>query len=135
MGGLAISPQSECVYEEDSRVIPGLYAAGELAGTEGQFIFAREDNDGGAPASVSSLPPSLPPSRSHSNLALFCMTFIVDVRYSDDASYWKAAFTGGTGSAGRRCSNAWSLGGWPAALRSSTFTTSQSRQQGQQGQG
>ena len=32
MGGLAISPKSECVYEETSRVIPGLYAAGELCG-------------------------------------------------------------------------------------------------------
>ena len=32
MGGLAISPKAECVYEETSRVIPGLYAAGELAG-------------------------------------------------------------------------------------------------------
>ena len=32
MGGLAISPKSECVYEDSSRVIPGLYAAGELAG-------------------------------------------------------------------------------------------------------
>jgi len=32
MGGLAISPAAECVYEETSRVIPGLFAAGELAG-------------------------------------------------------------------------------------------------------
>merc|ERR1712224_692983 len=32
MGGLAISPKAECVYEESSRVIPGLFAAGELAG-------------------------------------------------------------------------------------------------------
>lgn len=32
MGGLAISPKSECVYGETSRVIPGLYACGELAG-------------------------------------------------------------------------------------------------------
>jgi succinate dehydrogenase/fumarate reductase flavoprotein subunit len=32
MGGLAISPKSECVYEASSRAIPGLYAAGELAG-------------------------------------------------------------------------------------------------------
>jgi hypothetical protein len=32
MGGLAISPKSECVYESDNTVIPGLYAAGELAG-------------------------------------------------------------------------------------------------------
>ena len=32
MGGLAISPKSECVYEKTSRVIPGLYAAGELCG-------------------------------------------------------------------------------------------------------
>jgi flavocytochrome c len=32
MGGLAISPKSECVYEKDNRVIAGLYAAGELAG-------------------------------------------------------------------------------------------------------
>jgi len=32
MGGLAISPKSECVYDATSRVIPGLYAAGELCG-------------------------------------------------------------------------------------------------------
>merc|ERR1719181_2065794 len=32
MGGLAISPKAECVYDKTSRVIPGLYAAGELAG-------------------------------------------------------------------------------------------------------
>ena len=32
MGGLAISTKAECVYEDTSRVIPGLYAAGELAG-------------------------------------------------------------------------------------------------------
>ena len=32
MGGLAISPKSECVYEGSNRVIPGLFAAGELAG-------------------------------------------------------------------------------------------------------
>jgi len=32
MGGLAISPKAECVMEATSRVIPGLYAAGELAG-------------------------------------------------------------------------------------------------------
>ena len=32
MGGLAISPKAECVYDSTSRVIPGLYAAGELAG-------------------------------------------------------------------------------------------------------
>jgi len=32
MGGLAISPNCECVYEADSRAIPGLYAAGELTG-------------------------------------------------------------------------------------------------------
>jgi flavocytochrome c len=32
MGGLAISSKAECVYEENNRVIPGLYAAGELAG-------------------------------------------------------------------------------------------------------
>jgi len=32
MGGLAISPKSECVFEKNNRVIPGLYAAGELAG-------------------------------------------------------------------------------------------------------
>merc|ERR1719379_40305 len=32
MGGLAIAPNAECVYEEDNRVIPGLFAAGELAG-------------------------------------------------------------------------------------------------------
>ena len=32
LAGLAISPLAECVYEESSRVIPGLYAAGELAG-------------------------------------------------------------------------------------------------------
>eukprot|EP00943_MAST-04B_sp_MAST-4B-sp1_P009204 g9204.t1 len=32
MGGLAISPKSECVYDGSNRVIPGLFAAGELAG-------------------------------------------------------------------------------------------------------
>lgn len=32
MGGLAISPKSECVNKATSRVIPGLYAAGELTG-------------------------------------------------------------------------------------------------------
>ncbi len=32
MGGLAISPKAECVYADTSRTIPGLYAAGELAG-------------------------------------------------------------------------------------------------------
>ncbi len=32
MGGLAISTKAECVYEDTSRVIPGLFAAGELAG-------------------------------------------------------------------------------------------------------
>merc|ERR1719181_827399 len=32
MGGLAISPKAECVYDKTSRAIPGLYAAGELAG-------------------------------------------------------------------------------------------------------
>lgn len=32
MGGLAISDKCECVYEETSRVIPGLYAAGEVTG-------------------------------------------------------------------------------------------------------
>lgn len=32
MGGLAISPKTECVYEADNRVIPGLYAAGEVTG-------------------------------------------------------------------------------------------------------
>merc|ERR1711904_392596 len=32
MGGLAISAKCECVYEETSRVIPGLYAAGEVTG-------------------------------------------------------------------------------------------------------
>merc|ERR1719327_1733892 len=32
MGGLAISDKCECVYEESSTVIPGLYAAGEVTG-------------------------------------------------------------------------------------------------------
>merc|ERR1719399_677314 len=32
MGGLAISTKCECVYEDTSRVIPGLYAAGEVTG-------------------------------------------------------------------------------------------------------
>jgi len=32
MGGLAISPKTECVYEDSSTVIPGLYAAGEVTG-------------------------------------------------------------------------------------------------------
>jgi flavocytochrome c len=32
MGGLAISPKAECVNAATSRVIPGLYAAGELTG-------------------------------------------------------------------------------------------------------
>jgi len=32
MGGLAISPKTECVDEANSRVIPGLYAAGEVTG-------------------------------------------------------------------------------------------------------
>jgi len=32
MGGLAISPKCECVYEASSRAIPGLYAAGEVTG-------------------------------------------------------------------------------------------------------
>eukprot|EP00945_MAST-04E_sp_MAST-4E-sp1_P002681 g2681.t1 len=32
MGGLAISPDAECVYDGSNRVIPGLFAAGELAG-------------------------------------------------------------------------------------------------------
>ena len=32
MGGLAISTKSECVYDGSNRVIPGLYAAGELTG-------------------------------------------------------------------------------------------------------
>jgi len=32
MGGLAISTKCECVYEDTSRVIPGLYAVGEVTG-------------------------------------------------------------------------------------------------------
>jgi flavocytochrome c len=32
MGGLAITPKAECVKADTSRTIPGLYAAGELAG-------------------------------------------------------------------------------------------------------
>merc|ERR1719163_1746433 len=32
MGGLAISDKCECVFEDTSRVIPGLYAAGEVTG-------------------------------------------------------------------------------------------------------
>merc|ERR1719163_901677 len=32
MGGLAISDKCECVYEDGSTVIPGLYAAGEVTG-------------------------------------------------------------------------------------------------------
>jgi flavocytochrome c len=32
MGGLAISPKTECVDEATSRIIPGLYAAGEVTG-------------------------------------------------------------------------------------------------------
>jgi len=32
MGGLAISPKAECILDGSNRIIPGLYAAGELAG-------------------------------------------------------------------------------------------------------